>query len=220
VTDTISELRALLLEVGIEDEVSAGTWLWREGDPGDEVVVVKEGRLQVVPGGAEGEAVPLRDLPPGVLGEIACLDGESRSAGVRTITDCRLSRVPAAQFRELLRRYPSILEALLLQQVRIVRSLTGPVTRTHRHAITDPLTRLYNFGFFSDRLSSRSSGPKRPASHLNRTALSLGALNIKSWLLTKYVLNVSAAGTADGANVDQWSGVTANQEMFQLVSVP
>ncbi len=34
------------------------------------------------------------------------------------------------------------------------------------------------------------------------------------------VLDVSAAGTADGANVDQWSWVTANQEMFQLVSVP
>ena len=34
------------------------------------------------------------------------------------------------------------------------------------------------------------------------------------------VLDVSAAGTADGANVDPWSWVTANQEIFQLVSVP
>jgi diguanylate cyclase (GGDEF)-like protein len=36
--------------------------------------------------------------------------------------------------------------------VQIVRSLTGQVSRTHRRAITDTLTRLYNFGFFNERL--------------------------------------------------------------------
>jgi diguanylate cyclase (GGDEF)-like protein len=33
-----------------------------------------------------------------------------------------------------------------------VRSLTRRFTRTHQRAITDPLTRLYNFGFFRQRL--------------------------------------------------------------------
>src|SRR5262249_42197357 len=37
-------------------------------------------------------------------------------------------------------------------QLERVRSLTRRVTRTHQRAITDPLTRLYNFGFFRDRL--------------------------------------------------------------------
>jgi diguanylate cyclase (GGDEF)-like protein len=72
---------------------------------------------------------------------------------VRTSTDCRIARVPASQFRELLHRRPEILEALLLQQAQIVRSLTGQVTRNHRRAITDPLTRLYNLGFFTERLT-------------------------------------------------------------------
>ena len=154
VTDAVSSLRSLLSELGEECDVAAGTVLWKEGDPGDEVVLVKDGTLQVVHEGPEGDVVVLRDLDAGsVLGEIACLDGHPRSASVRASSDCRISRVPAPQFRELLHRRPEILEALLLQQVQIVRSLTGQVTRNHRRAITDPLTRLYNLGFFIERLT-------------------------------------------------------------------
>lgn len=146
-------LRALLSELGQESEIEAGSWLWKEGDPGEDVVLVKQGTLQVVHEGPEGELMVLRDLEPGsVLGEIACLDRHQRSASVRASTACRIARVPAAQFRKLVRRRPQILEALLLQQLQIVRSLTGQVSRTHRRAITDTLTRLYNFGFFNERL--------------------------------------------------------------------
>jgi len=154
VTDAVSSLRSLLSELGEECDLGAGTVLWREGDPGDEVVLVKDGVLQVVHEGPEGDVVVLRSLESGsVLGEIACLDGYPRSASVRAASDCRISRVPAAEFRELLHRRPEILEALLLQQAQIVRSLTGQVTRNHRRAITDPLTRLYNLGFFTERLN-------------------------------------------------------------------
>jgi diguanylate cyclase (GGDEF)-like protein len=154
VTDAVSSLRSLLSELGEECDLPAGTLLWREGDRGDEVVLVKSGKLEVVHEGPEGDVVVLRELEEGsVLGEIACLDGYPRSASVRASTHTRISRVPAPQFRELLHERPEILEALLLQQVQIVRSLTGQVTRNHRRAITDPLTRLYNLGFFSERLS-------------------------------------------------------------------
>jgi NTE family protein len=68
-------LRALLSELGQESEIEAGSWLWKEGDPGEDVVLVKKGVLQVVHEGPEGELMVLRDLEPGsVLGEIACLD--------------------------------------------------------------------------------------------------------------------------------------------------
>jgi len=154
VTDAVSSMRSLLSELGDECDLAAGTMLWKEGDPGNEVVLVKDGTLQVVHEGPEGDVVVLRELEAGsVLGEMACLDGQPRSASVRAFTDCRIARVPATQFRELLRRRPEILEALLLQQAQIVRSLTGQVTRNHRRAITDPLTRLYNLGFFTERLS-------------------------------------------------------------------
>jgi diguanylate cyclase (GGDEF)-like protein len=147
-------LRALLVDAGAESLVPAGSVLWKEGDPGDHVVLLHQGTLQVLHDGAEGELVMLRELPPGsVLGEIACLDGRPRSATVRARTECRLARVTAERFRELLRQNPQVLEALLLQQIHLVRNLTGQVTRTHRRAITDAMTRLYNVGFFTERLA-------------------------------------------------------------------
>ena len=45
-----------------------------------------------------------------------------------------------------------MLEELFWLQLERVRNLTSWVTRSHRRAITDPLTRLYNMGFFRERL--------------------------------------------------------------------
>jgi len=141
-----------LVGLGVESALDQGALLWREGDPGDSVVLLLSGMLEVVNEANEGEEVVLRTLEPGaVVGELAT-DGQGRSATVRACAPCRILRIPAAEFRGLLRRRPEVLEALYWLQVDRVRSLTRQVTRTHQRAITDPLTRLYNFGFFRQRL--------------------------------------------------------------------
>ncbi len=142
-----------LSRLGTEARLDAGKVLWREGDPGDTVALLLEGTLEVVHDPPEGEEVVLRTLEGGaVVGELAGTDGRARSATVRASTPCRLLKIPAPDFRNLLRRRPDILEELYWLQVERVRSLTRQVTRTHQRAITDPLTRLYNFGFFRERL--------------------------------------------------------------------
>jgi diguanylate cyclase (GGDEF)-like protein len=142
-----------LARLGTETRLSAGALLWKEGDPGDHVAMLLEGLLEVVHESPEGESVVLRTLESGaVVGEIASTDGRARSATVRARTPCRILTVAAAEFRSLLRRRPDILEELYWLQVERVRSLTRQVARTHHRAITDPLTHLYNFGFFRERL--------------------------------------------------------------------
>jgi diguanylate cyclase (GGDEF)-like protein len=142
-----------LTRLGSEIRLEQGHVLWREGDPGDSVALLLEGTLEVVHETAEGEVVVLRTLEAGaVVGELAGTDGRARSATVRGLLPCRLLRIPAPEFRSLLRRRPDILEELYWLQVERVRSLTRQVTKTHQRAITDPLTRLYNFGFFRERL--------------------------------------------------------------------
>jgi diguanylate cyclase (GGDEF)-like protein len=142
-----------LARLGTEARLEGGTVLWREGDPGDSVALLLEGTLEIVHTPPEGEEVVLRTLEGGaVVGELASTDGRARSATVRARTPCRILKVPAPDFRNLLRRRPDILEELYWMQVERVRSLTRQVTRTHQRAITDPLTRLYNFGFFRERL--------------------------------------------------------------------
>ena len=148
-TSLISELSSL----GPESRLEQGAVLWKEGDPGDHVILLLEGFVEITHETPEGEVVTLRTLEAGsVLGEIASLDGRPRSATVKACAPCRIVRVPAQGFRALLHRRPDLLEELFLTQADRVRSLTRQVTRNHHRAITDPLTRLYNYGFFRERL--------------------------------------------------------------------
>ena len=142
-----------LSRLGSEARLSAGEVLWHEGDPGESVALVVEGTIEVVHLAPEGEEVVLRTVEHGaVVGEIAGTDGRARSATVRARTPVRLLKIPAADFRQLLRRRPDLLEEMYWIQIERVRNLTRQVTKTHQQAITDPLTHLYNFGFFRERL--------------------------------------------------------------------
>jgi len=79
---TIERLAANLLPV----EVTAGTWIIREGERGDQFYVVDEGQVEVE---IDGEAV--RSQGPGSsFGEIALLRDVPRTASVRAATDVRL----------------------------------------------------------------------------------------------------------------------------------
>jgi diguanylate cyclase (GGDEF)-like protein len=143
---------AELARVGTEAALAPGTILWTEGDPGDSVAYLVEGTLEVLNKAGEEQEVVLRLMEAGtIVGELAS-DGGNRSAGVRARSACRIVKVPVAAFREVLRRRPDILEELYRVQVARVRDLTREVTKTHRRAITDPLTKLYNVGFFRERL--------------------------------------------------------------------
>ncbi len=144
---------AELSRLGAEARLSADALLWREGDPGDDVVLLLEGALEVVRESPEGEPVVVRTLGAGaILGEIAATDGLVRSAAVRASMPCRLLRVPGDAFRRLVRERPDVLEELFWQQLAWVRSLTEEVARTPRPAILDRQTRLYNGRFFRERL--------------------------------------------------------------------
>ena len=140
--------------LGRELTLESGAVLWNEGDPGDNVVLLIEGRLEVSHQTPDGDVITIRHLYPGaVAGEMAALDGQARSATVRSHGASRVLTIPAASFREFLRSRPDVLEQLFWLQVERVRSLTWRVSRTHHKAITDPLTGLYNYGFFRERLA-------------------------------------------------------------------
>jgi len=154
VVQTLPGSFADLGALGREKEVEAGAVLWHEGDPGDHVVLLQEGRLEVSHRTPDGDEIVLRHLYPGaVAGEMAALDGQARSATVRARAFSRVLLIGADRFRQFLRDRPDVLEQLFWLQLERVRSLTWRVSRTHHRAITDPLTGLYNYGFFRERLA-------------------------------------------------------------------
>jgi diguanylate cyclase (GGDEF)-like protein len=147
-------LRDLIARHGREVALATGELLWEEGDPGDDVVLVRAGRLEVFHSGPQDHDIVLRSVGPGaVLGELSGLDARPRDASVRATSPSHVCRYAAASFRELLRQRPDIMEDLLLTQVDLVRSLMRQVARTHQQAITDPLTSLSHVAFFNERLA-------------------------------------------------------------------
>jgi MFS family permease len=75
-------------------EVPEGTVVVREGDPGDQFYIVKEGALAVTVGGQARTPI----LAGGFFGEIALLRETPRTATVTATADCRLLTVEREQF--------------------------------------------------------------------------------------------------------------------------
>jgi NTE family protein len=86
--------------------LSAGEWLFREGEPATSLFAVLSGRLEVV-AEDQGGAV-MREIGRGAaVGELALLTGHPRSASVRARRDSELLEVEASRFDALLSRDPA-----------------------------------------------------------------------------------------------------------------
>lgn len=106
--------------------VPAGESLIDEGDPPGSAYVVRAGRLEVLVGGRV-----VREVGPGaVLGELALLTGEHRSAGVRARRDSTVLEVPRDAFDGLLAADAAAARVMLTQVAHRLR--TAPVTATER----------------------------------------------------------------------------------------
>ena len=102
--------------------VPAGTWLLREGDPPGSAYVVRAGRLEV---DVAGRLV--RELGPGdVLGELALLTGEQRSAGVRARRDSTVLEIPRDAFETMLETDSAAARFVLTQVAERLRTAGGP----------------------------------------------------------------------------------------------
>ncbi|WP_082566887.1 MFS transporter [Janibacter sp. Soil728] len=102
--------------------VAAGTYLLHQGDPPGSAYSVASGRLEVE---VDGQVV--RELVPGdVLGELALLTGEPRSAAVRARRDSTVLELPRASFDDLTLTDPLASRALLSQMAERLRTAGGP----------------------------------------------------------------------------------------------
>ncbi|WP_347977192.1 MFS transporter [Microbacterium sp. ProA8] len=88
-----------LAEAAEECTVPAGETIIRQGDPSDALWVLIDGTLAVGAVSAEGVAIDLPDVEaPGYVGELGLLNDATRSATVTTANECRLLRIPGADF--------------------------------------------------------------------------------------------------------------------------
>ena len=79
-----------------------GQHVFREGDAGDAWYVLYEGRVEVLKDSGTGNRVIAELGPRSCFGEMAILDGSTRSASVRAKGEATAFRFPRVEFNELL----------------------------------------------------------------------------------------------------------------------
>jgi CRP-like cAMP-binding protein len=99
--------RTALLDVGAPRTFRRGEVMMREGDRSDHVVLLLQALVKVTQHLDNGRVALLNIKVGGdVVGEMAFLSGEPRSATVTACVDARARVVPAAQFQHYLAEFP------------------------------------------------------------------------------------------------------------------
>lgn len=94
----------------------AGEVLYRQGEAGDFMCIVISGRLRVVAAGVNNAEFPVDELGSGeIVGEMALLSGEPRSATVYAIRDTQLAKLSKSGMLHFLTMHP---EAAFLMLTR------------------------------------------------------------------------------------------------------
>ena len=91
-----------------------GSPIIRESEPGDLFFVLLRGEVKVFVDSPDGREVVLSHLQAGdFFGEMALLEGDSRSASVTALTDCELAAIGRSEFFAVLSRDFSLTKKIL-----------------------------------------------------------------------------------------------------------
>ncbi len=99
-----AEELAQIAEIAEEQEFVAGDPIFAENEPGDALYLVVEGQVRVHRSDKQLAVLSVRD----VVGEMAVLDGESRSASVTVVNSATLLKIGRDDFRDILSERPEI----------------------------------------------------------------------------------------------------------------
>ena len=106
--------------------------IFHQGDPGDSLHIVATGAVKIVLPSAEGDEAIIATLRPGdFFGELALLDGASRSATAVALEASETLVLPRQVFIGLLDRDTRLRDALLSGVSLELRRLTGHVEELH-----------------------------------------------------------------------------------------
>jgi len=134
-------LRGVKLLAGIEIgalEALAHQYKWRRFPAGrrvtsrdsqdHDVYLIVSGKVRITAYSLSGRQVTYRDVEAGDwFGDLAAIDGQSRSADVDALEEAVLASITPAQFRQLLHDHPVVCERVLRRLVALVRDLTERV---------------------------------------------------------------------------------------------
>jgi CRP-like cAMP-binding protein len=109
-------------------QAKAKEWIIDYQDDCIDVFFVASGSVRILIYAKSGREVILADLNAGgFFGELAAIDGKSRSAGVLAVTDAVIAAMPGPVFMNVLRTYPEIAVQVLKNLAARIRVLDNRV---------------------------------------------------------------------------------------------
>jgi CRP-like cAMP-binding protein len=125
------EVLQAVLAQGHIGEYGPGALVFRQGDEGDRLYIVKSGVLEILATPSDGtEAVPVAYLGTGeVLGELALLTGSPRSATARSPEHAELFTLDKAVFNDLMTTLPAFSRNMCLVLAKRLEATTLKVPR-------------------------------------------------------------------------------------------
>ncbi|MBN1106754.1 MAG: cyclic nucleotide-binding domain-containing protein [Deltaproteobacteria bacterium] len=97
---TLEEALSVFREIR---EYGPGALVFAEGDAGDGAYMILEGRVKVITFSERFDEITLGEMGKGdIFGEMALIDDKPRSAGITTITPCKLAFVDKKSFNDSL----------------------------------------------------------------------------------------------------------------------
>ena len=113
-----------LVEIGGTERWDANQTLFAEGDPPDKLYLILEGKVKISKRNEEGDELDLASLTKGdFFGEMALVDGASRSATVRSAEPCEFFILSRDAFIGLLSQAPRLIPGLFASIVGKLRSV-------------------------------------------------------------------------------------------------
>jgi hypothetical protein len=122
---SVGELAAV---ASVTEEISYDTQqvVIKEGDHGDTLYLVLEGKVAVIKTEADGTELTLDHIAAGDhFGEMALFEEIKRTATIRTVKPCRMLFLHRQEFNELVREYPQI-------ALKICQVFSGRIRRLHQ----------------------------------------------------------------------------------------
>jgi CRP-like cAMP-binding protein len=119
---TPDEVLLQLAEALEEVHLAAGEQLFAKGDLGTSMYVIVAGKVRIHIG--EQTVVELEDGE--IVGELAALDPEPRSASVSAIDPTTLYRIEQTTLQALMADHPEIVQAVIKELAQRLRDTTAP----------------------------------------------------------------------------------------------
>ncbi|SVD51224.1 uncharacterized protein METZ01_LOCUS404078, partial [marine metagenome] len=113
--------------------LATGEYLFREGESAAFGYIIKSGRVVIVKSGLDGERV-LGELGPGsLLGEMALIDGNPRSASARADEESVVTEITSKTFNDYIRTNPSAARRIMETMAGSIRTVNNKLA----HAISN-----------------------------------------------------------------------------------